>query len=83
VSWKDFLARRKIDVEKFLAYHNIKSRDEFVQHLKEIGVDQPSEQTIETLFPSPQPQIENKQEEKVVAAVIKERNLPQKKNNSI
>lgn len=51
--WEIFITRRKIDVKAFLSYNALTTRDAFLAHLREHGIQPPPEEMIKTLFPPP------------------------------
>ena len=52
VPWEVFIVRRSLDVGLFLQTHSIVSRDAFLQKLSSMGVDSPSQEYLEILFPT-------------------------------
>jgi len=56
VSWDTFIIRRSIDVGLFLQTHSILTRERFLEKLSSLGVDPPSQEYLENLFPSPKPE---------------------------
>lgn len=58
INWESFVKRRNLNISRFLTLNEIKTRIEFLAHLTKIGVEPPSEETINGIFPPPPPVME-------------------------
>jgi len=56
ISWEKYVTRRKIDVNAFVKYNALTTRETFLTHLEEHGIQPPPEETINALFP-PAPEV--------------------------
>jgi len=52
-TWENFVSRRRIDVKAFVAHNRLSTRELFLSHLKEHGIQPPAEEFLSTLFPPP------------------------------
>ena len=51
--WENFITRRRIDVNAFISRNGLTTRESFLAHLNEHGIQPPPEETIKALFPPP------------------------------
>jgi len=63
--WENFVIRRKIDIDAFKSFHNLTSRELFLKKLDEIGVEHPSNEFLDSIYPAPKVEelVENQNEE--------------------
>ena len=61
--WETFLIRRKINIDAFKSFHGLISRELFLKKLDEIGVEYPSSEFLDIVYPVPK--LEEKIEELV------------------
>lgn len=50
-TWDAFVSRRQLQIHSFLTYHKITDKKRLVEYLTGIGVAQPCEAVIESMFP--------------------------------
>jgi len=50
-TWDAFVSRRQLQIQSFLTYHKITDKKRLVEYLTGIGVTQPCEAVIESMFP--------------------------------
>jgi hypothetical protein len=53
MNWNSYIARRRINEQDWLKSRGIDSKDKFVAALAECGVDVPSVEELERMFPAP------------------------------
>ena len=61
--WETFVIRRKIDIDAFKSFHGLSSRELFLKKLDSLGVEHPSIEFLDSVYPSPN--VEEKIEELV------------------
>lgn len=57
MKWKDYITRRRLNVQSWLASKGVDSVESFVALVQKIGVEQPAEDEINAIFPKPEPLI--------------------------
>lgn len=57
MKWKDYITRRRLNVQSWLASKGVDSVESFVALVQKIGVEQPTEDEINAIFPKPEPLI--------------------------
>ena len=57
MKWKDYITRRRLNVQSWLVSKGVDSVESFVALIQKIGVEQPTEDEINAIFPKPQPTI--------------------------
>lgn len=50
-TWENFVGRRRIDVNAFISYNGLTSKELFLAHLNEHGVQSPTDEFLNALFP--------------------------------
>lgn len=55
MKWKDYINRRRLNVQSWLASKGVDSVESFVALIQKIGVEQPTEDEIKAIFPKPEP----------------------------
>jgi hypothetical protein len=55
--WKDYIIRRRLSVEAWLASKGVDSIESFKSLVENLGLEQPTEDEINKIFPKPEPLI--------------------------
>ena len=50
-SWNTFVKRRKIKIERFIKYYNIKTKEDFLKAIKNLNIYPPGDDILNSLFP--------------------------------
>lgn len=62
MKWKDYVKRRRLNIELWLTSKGILDLNSMIEYLFSIGVESPTPEEINGIFPKPEPVVINVQE---------------------